>query len=171
MDIWVLQRQGHSVHSISRLTGLNRRTVSKYLEAGEIPKYQVEHRRSGLEPYYQMVGDWLRSEDYQATRIYELVMLQGYQGSYETVKRYVSQVKGERDRIAYLRFETHPGLQAQVDLADFKVICATGCELTIYVFIMVLGFSRQIYVEFIERCTMTTFLDWARPLNSSPTTL
>jgi len=160
VDIWMLQRQGHSVRSISRITGLNRRTVDKYLLAGEIPKYRVESRGSGLEPYHLMIGDWLKDQDYQATRIYELVNLQGYQGSYETVKRYVGQVKGERDRVAYLRFETQPGLQAQVDLADFKVVRPPAAEeLTIYVFIMVLGFSRHMYVEFIERCTMTAFLD------------
>ncbi len=119
MDIWVLHRQGHSVHSISRITGLNRRTVKKYLEAGEIPKDQAQKRGSGLEPYYQMVGDWLKEQDYQATRIYGLVSMQGYQGGYETVKRYVSQVKEERDRVAYLRFETHPGLQAQVRPGGF----------------------------------------------------
>jgi transposase len=39
MDIWVLHRQGHSTHSISRITGLNRRTVVKYLEVGEIPTH------------------------------------------------------------------------------------------------------------------------------------
>jgi len=159
MDIWVLHRQGHSQRSISRITGLNRRTISKYLEAGKIPQYKVENRTSGLEPYYQMISDWLRSEDYKATRIYELVSLQGYRGSYEMVKRYVRKIKQERDRVAYLRFETHPGLQAQVDLADFKVVIDAGVEITLHVFIMALGFSRHMYVEFIERCTMTAFLD------------
>jgi transposase len=141
------------------MTGLNWRTVEKYLKAGEIPKYKVVNRKSDLEPYYQMIGDWLKTEDYEATRVYELVSLQGYPGSYETVKRYVSRVKGDRDRVAYLRFETHPGLQAQVDLADFKVVMTPGVETTIYVFIMVLGFSRHMYVEFIEKCTMSVFLD------------
>lgn len=159
MDIWVLHRQGHSQRSISRITGLNRRTIKKYLEVGEIPQYKVTNRTSGLDPYYRMIGDWLKAEDYKATRIYELVSLQGYQGSYETVKRYVSKIKQERDRVAYLRFETHPGLQAQVDLADFKVVIEADVEITLYVFIMVLGFSRHMYVEFIERCTMTAFLD------------
>jgi len=159
MDIWVLHRQGHSMHSISRITGLNRRTVKKYLEAGEIPKYTTQNRGSGLEPYYLMIRDWLKEQDYQATRIHELVSMQGYQGSYETVKRYVGRLKEERDRVAYLRFETHPGLQAQVDLADFKVTCGNGLDLLLYVFVMVLGFSRHMYVEFIERCTMPVFLD------------
>lgn len=159
MDIWLLHRQGHSISSICRTTGLNWRTVKKYLEAGEIPQYKVENRASGLEPYYRMIRDWLKADDYKATRIYELVSMQGYEGSYETVKRYVGKIKQERDRVAYLRFETHPGLQAQVDLADFKVVLAPGVEMILYVFLMVLGFSRHLYVEFIGRCTMTAFLD------------
>jgi len=30
---------------------------------------------------------------------------------------------------------------------------------TLYVFVMVLGYSRHMYIEFVERCTMTVFLD------------
>jgi transposase len=129
------------------------------VRAGGIPGYKVETRRSGLEPYYGMIGDWLAQEDYQATKVYELALHQGYTGSYETVKRQVRKVKEERDRRAYLRFETHPGLQGQVDFADFKVTSFDGQELTVYAFVMVLGFSRHMYVEFIDRCTMTSFLD------------
>ncbi len=42
------------------------------------------------------------------------------------VKRYVRQVKESRDRIAYLRFETMPGQQAQVDFGDFQVLAPNG---------------------------------------------
>lgn len=106
-----------------------------------------------------MIEDWLSTEDYQATRVHELVRHHGYSGGYETVKRYVREIKEKRDRIAYLRFETMPGQQAQVDFADFQTVSANGEVHTLYVFVMVLGYSRQMYIEFVERCTMTTFLD------------
>jgi transposase len=115
MDIWLLDRQGHSVHSISRITGLNRRTVKKYLEAGEIPRYRTQNRGSGLAPYYLMIRDWLKEQDYQATRIHELVSMQGYQGSYETVKRFVRPLRQElrvAERAA-LRFEPRRGCRAR----------------------------------------------------------
>ncbi len=67
-------------------------------------------------------------------------------------------IKEKRDRAAYIRFETMPGQQAQVDFVDFKISCADGSEQTIYCFIMVLGYSRHIYVEFIDKCIMTNFL-------------
>lgn len=159
VDIWSLARQGYSKNEIARKLGVNCRTVAKYLKTGELPQYRRVNRHSKLEPYHGMIRDWLAQENYQATRIYELLILQGYEGSYETVKRYVREVKEERDRIAYVRFETVPGLKAQVDFADFKVIEADGRETTVYSFVMVLGFSCHMYVEFVEHCTMTSFLD------------
>jgi len=159
MEIWALKRQGYSNRAIARKLGIHRSTVSKYLQTNEFPKYRSAVRRSGLEPYYQMIRDWLEAEDYQATRVHEMVAQQGYTGGYETVKRHVRAVKEQRDRIAYLRFETLPGQQAQVDFAEFQAVSANGDVHTVYVFLMVLGYSRQMYVEFIERCTMTVFLD------------
>lgn len=159
MDIFTLARQGYSQRSIAKRLGLNRRTVAKYMRTGEFPRNKKMKRHSKLKPYHGMIRDWLGHENYQATRIHELLIQQGYEGSYETVKRYVKGVKEERDRIAYVRFETVPGLQAQVDFADFKVVEADGRETTVYSFVMVLGYSRHMYVEFVEQCTMTSFLD------------
>jgi len=159
MEIWALKRQGYSNRAIARKLGIHRKTVKKYLEEREFPVYRAVQRHSSLEPYYRIIEDWLSTEDYQATRVHELVVQQGYQGSYETVKRYVRAVKEKRDRIAYLRFETMPGQQGQVDFADFQVLGPEGQVQTFYLFVMVLGYSRHMYVEFVERCTMTAFLD------------
>ena len=106
-----------------------------------------------------MITDWLSEQDYLATRVYDLVQIQGYVGSYDVVRRYVQRVKEERDRTAYIRFETLPGQQAQVDFGDFQITNGDGTITTIYCFIMVLGYSRHMYVEFIDRCTMSHFLD------------
>jgi transposase len=159
MDIWALKRQGVSIRAIARKLGIHRKTVKKYLEGKDFPKYSIVSRHSGLEPYHQMIEDWLKTEDYHATKVHEMVVRQGYQGGYGIVKMYVRAVKEQRDRIAYLRFETMPGQQAQVDFADFQTVSDSGCVQTLYVFLMVLGYSRQMYIEFVERCTMTVFLD------------
>jgi transposase len=159
MEIWALKRQGYSTRAIARKLGMHRETVKKYLESREFPAYRARKRGSGLEPYHGVIEGLLEAEDYRATRVHELVVQQGYGGSYETVKRYVRSVKEKRDRIAYLRFETMPGQQAQVDFGDFQVLGPGGGTQTLYAFVMVLGYSRHKYVEFIERCTMSAFLD------------
>jgi len=46
-----------------------------------------------------------------------------------------------------------------VDFGDFQVLGPDGQVQTLYVFVMVLGYSRHMYIEFVERCTMTVFLD------------
>lgn len=51
-----------------------------------------------------------------------------------------------------------PGQQAQVDFADFQIQGDDGKVLTIYCFVMVLGYSRHMYIEFIDKCTLPKFL-------------
>ena len=158
MDIRSLAKQGYSQRAIARTTGLSRSTVKKYLSDGTLPVYQAANRVSKIAPYKALIDGWLSQENYQATRIHELLLMQGYNGSYTTVRRYVGSIKEQRERVAYVRFETLPGQQAQVDFGDFKIECADGTTITIYCFVMVLGFSRRTYVEFIDRCTMANFL-------------
>jgi transposase len=159
MDIWVLKRRGYSDRAVSRRLGIDRRTVRKYMESGEFPQYRKVVRVSKLEPYFGLIGDWLGQDDFQATWIYRRLVSLGYTGSYEVVKRYVKGLKRERDRVAYIRFETEPGRQAQVDFGDFQVLGFDGSVRTVYVFVMVLGYSRHMYVEFVDNCGLVGFLD------------
>lgn len=159
MDMRSLANQGYSYRNIARMTGLHRKTVKKYLTEGTLPVYKKIARVSKLQPYHGMINDWLSRQDYQATRVHELLVGQGYVGSYDSVQRYLKSVKEQRDRIAYIRFETMPGQQAQVDFADFQVVNSDGTVTTAYCFVMALGYSRHKYVEFIEHCTMTKFLE------------
>jgi len=159
MDIWSMARQGKSARAIARKTGLHRLTVKKYLETGEMPSFRKIEKLSILEPYKPIIMALLGKEDYLATKIAEIIEKHGYTGSYDVVKRYVRTLKDDRDRVAYIRFETIPGQQAQVDFGEFKVVCPNGKEIKLYCFVMVLGFSRHMYVEFVDRCTMPVFLD------------
>jgi transposase len=47
-----------------------------------------------------------------------------------------------------VRFETEPGEQAQVDWAHFGFIVHEGRRRPLYAFLMTLGWSRAMYVEF-----------------------
>jgi transposase len=158
MDIRSLAKQGYSIRAIARMSGLNFRTVKKYLQKGVVPRYKAVKRQSKLEAFKGLIDGWLSQQNYQASRIEELLRKQGYNGSYNTVQRYVKQLKGKRDRVAYVRFETMPGVQAQVDFGDFAIYCSDGRKITVYCFMMVLGYSRRMYVELIDRCTLANFL-------------
>ena len=149
-----------SYREIARETGKDRRTVKRYAENPELlgkGRAKVE-RTSKLDPFMPSIKVWAE-DNFKVTRILDRIRDMGYTGGYTILKDAVQILKDENRRIAYVRFETEPGRQAQVDFGDFKVIEPDGSEKTFYVFSMVLGFSRGMYCEFLEKCNMTSFLD------------
>lgn len=162
MDIVALRRQGLSEREIARRLGMSRKTVHKYLEdpeAIERGRRPVE-RECKLDPYEGNLRAWLKEDpEYKATWIYDHLRPLGYTGGYDLVKLKVHELKEESQRIAYMRFETEPGCQAQVDFGEFQVAREDGTVGKYYLFSMILGYSRKIYGELIERCDLPTFLD------------
>jgi len=156
MDILALHRQGYSYRAIARKLSIHRNTVKKYVEGKQNPTYSKKQRAGILTPFKQIIQDWLEEDDYKATWIFDKIKQLGYPGSYDTVKEFVREVKKRRARLAYLRFETMPGMQAQMDWGVFKT---PQDNAAFYAFVMVLGYSRAMYVEFVERCTFEAFLD------------
>lgn len=160
MDIFSLRNHGFSMRTIAKKLGIHRETVKKYLETGRFPGCRKTYQRASvLESYHQVIHDFLEEDDYKATWIFQRLKNLGFTGSYETVKRYVCTIKEQKTRIAYIRFETEPGLQAQVDFGDFQIQEPDGRITTVYAFVMVLGFSRGMYVEYINHCTLDSFMD------------
>lgn len=76
------------------------------------------------------------------------------------MRTYVATKKSELNDKVTVRFETVPGLQAQVDWAHFEDhrIIVNGEEKKLYCFLIVLGYSRMRYVEFVTDMTTTTLI-------------
>ena len=162
VDIDYLHRQGLTYREIARETGCDRRTAKRYAENPELigqPRATVK-RPSKLDRFRPTVEGWLSgNEKRRATWVYDQINKLGYDGGYTIVKDMVHAIKQKNSRIAYLRFETDPGKQAQMDFGDFKVVSPNGEERTYYLFSMVLGFSRKPYCELLERCDLINFLE------------
>jgi transposase len=162
VDIRYLHRQGLSYREIGKKTGHDPRTVKRYAEHPELigrPR-QARPRASKLDEFAPLISGWLEEDaEYQASWILDQLRKHGYQGGRTIVGDCVRKIKQEKRRIAYLRFETEPGRQAQVDFGDFKVVAPDGRERTLYLFSMILGYSRGLYCEFLDRCDMVSFLE------------
>lgn len=158
----LLHRSGVKQRQIAKRLGISRNTVKKYIEKPDIILSRPVHfeRKSLLDPYKANIDAWLEEDDgYTAVRIFERMKTMGFTGSYEIVKRRVSVLKKDRQKVAYVRFETEPGYQAQVDFGEFQIEQADGSVKKLYLFSMILGYSRKIYGELIERCDLQSFLD------------
>lgn len=162
MDILTLNRKGLKQRAIARKLGISRNTVKKYIDnpALVFEPVKARIRTSKLDPFQKNVEAWIEEDSgYRATWIYDRLFNMGYAGSYEIVKRKVKEIKSESRRVAYMRFETEPGYQAQVDFGEFQVERADGSVKRLYLFSMILGYSRKLYAELIEHCDLPTFLD------------
>ncbi len=160
MDMIALHRNGYSVRKIARTLGIHRGTVKRHLASDAFPRYQKQKRQSSiLEPYYPMIRDFLEEDDYQATWLFDRIKKMGYAGGYDTVKNHVRKIKEQKTHLAYIRFETEPGRQAQFDWGDFQILELSGRTSTVFAFVLVLGFSRVMYAEFMRRCTLESFMD------------
>lgn len=160
MDIKVLHRDGLSIREIARRLGIDRRTVKRHLEREGLPEYERrERQKSKLEEYYSTIKSYLEEDNYKGTWIYDKLKKMGYHGSYDLVRRYVQGIKGEMNRLAYVRFETEPGRQAQVDWGEFQIENSDGTVTTLQLFLMILGYSRALYVELAANAKMEALLD------------
>jgi len=84
----------------------------------------------------------------------------GYRGGYTAVTDFLRDVRPVPDPHFEVRFETPPGEQAQVDLAQFHVVFTDEPETPriIWLFSMVLGFSRLIWARFVVHQDLATVL-------------
>ena len=162
VDINYFSQNGLSYREIGRMTGHDRRTVKRYAENPGLigkPKTMAD-RPSKLDEFVPLIENWLKDDpQYKGSWILDQLRKHGYNGGRTIVSDFVQRIKEDNRRIAYIRFETDPGRQAQVDFGDFKVEMPDGSEKTYYMFCMILGYSHGIYAEFLERCDMVSFLD------------
>jgi len=162
LDILTLHRKGLKQREIARKFSISRNTVKKYIDNPQLAfePFKGLPRPSKLDPFENNIKAWIEEDsEYRATWIYDRLSNMGFAGSYEIVKRKVHEMKGEFQKVAYMRFETEPGYQAQVDFGEFQIEKADGSIKKLFLFSMILGYSRRIYAELIERCDLPTFLD------------
>jgi len=161
MDLRALHREGHSIRQIARLSGRSRNTVRRVVRGGEPRPYRRAPRESCLAPF----EDYLRQRSAEcalsAVRLVEEIRSMGYTGSVWTVRRFLASLEPGRRFASKLtvRFETPPGKQAQADWAHCgRFLDALGRAISIYAFVMVLGFSRMLFVHFTTSMKLAELL-------------
>ena len=165
MMILELHRQGLSVSAIARRTGRDPKTVRKYIERGvEAPVYGPRSvgRPSKLAPFMGFLHERVVTfPDLSAARLTREVRELGYAGAYTAVKRFLAAIRPENGPKPYeVRFETPPGVQAQVDFARFVVDFTDdpGTSRVVWLFSLVLGHSRFLFARYVLHQDLQTLL-------------
>jgi transposase len=164
MMILELHRQGLSPIAIARRLGRDPKTIRKYIERGvEAPTYGPRIGRPGkLAPYLAFLGERIMAfPDLSAARLTREVRQMGYTGAYTAVKRHLAAIRPQVVPKPYeIRFETPPGVQAQVDFARFVVEFADepGTSRIVWLFSLVLGHSRFLFARYVLHQDLQTLL-------------
>ena len=165
MMILDLHRQGLSITAIARRTGRDPKTVRKYIERGlEPPAYGPRQvgRPGKLAPYLDYLRERIAAfPDLSAVRLTREIRERGYAGAYTAVKRFVAAIRPDDGPKPFeVRFETPPGLQAQVDFARFVIAFTDepGVTRIVWLFSLVLGHSRYIFARFVLHQDLQTLL-------------
>jgi transposase len=145
-----MREKGMSITQIADELGRDRKTIRKWLQADEPVGYVRRKPAAGkLDAYKDYIRHRMAEGCLNASVILDEIREKGYTGSSTILRVFMQPLRPAVRSKATERFETQPGEQAQVDWGHFRVD-HDGRMKRLYAFVMVLGYSRAMYVEFTE---------------------
>lgn len=151
------EHSGLNPTQISREIGHNVRTVKRCLDAKQYEPRKSVKRSSILDPFRDSIVRMVESYPYSAQQIFQRLKEEGFTGGYTVVKKFVRKVRPRKQK-AYLTLAFAPGECAQVDWGSYGSIRVGDTTRRLSFFVMVLCYSRMMYVEFTVSQTMEHFL-------------
>jgi len=157
---WAAIRDGVAKHltasQLAASLNLDIKTVRHWRGRPYVSR-QAVRRSSKLDPFKGRIVGWLDAHPLSAQQVFQRLCDNGYGGGISIVKDYVRAVR-PRPREAFLTLAFAPGEAAQVDWGEFGTIAVGDTRRRLSFFVMVLAYSRKMYVEFTLSQTMEQFL-------------
>jgi transposase len=145
--------------TIARQLHLHYDTVARVLAQAGLPRHGRPSRPSKIDPYLPFILKTLEKfPTLTASRLYAMVCERGYDGSPGHFRHIVACHRPRSKAEAYLRLRTLPGEQAQVDWGHFGHLTIGRARRPLMAFVMVLSWSRTIYLHFFLNARMENFL-------------
>jgi transposase len=145
--------------TIARQLHVNRGTVQRVLAQAGLPRIGPVLRPSQIDAYLPFIHETLKKfPSLTASRLYAMVYERGYRGGQHHFRHLVSLHRPRPVAEAYLRLRTLPGEQAQCDWGSFGHLQIGRARRPLMAFVMVLSWSRQIYLHFFLDARMDSFL-------------
>ena len=158
-ELWAEIKRLHAIEKlritdIARRLRVDRKTVRRAVQSERLPVVvRVRKQPTVLTPYTGYVAERLKAYPrLPATVLVQELQKQGYPGSLRILQDYLKGIRG-KTREVFLRIETPPGEQAQCDWANCGSVPVGKVRRNLSAFVMVLSYSRLLYVEFtLSQC-------------------
>lgn len=147
------------VGTIARQLRVHHGTVQRVLRRAGVPRPQSAARASKADPYVPFIRQTLeRYPTLTASRVYAMVRERGYRGSPDHFRHIVAMHRPRPPAEAYLRLTTLPAEVGQVDWGHFGHLQIGRARRPLMAFVMVLSWSRQVFLQFFLDARMESFL-------------
>jgi len=147
------------VGTIARQLGLHHGTVDRVLSQAGLPKVERPRRPALIDPYLPFVVEILKQyPTLTASRLYGMVRERGYSGGPDHFRHQIAHYRPRPEPEAYHRLKTLQGEQGQVDWGHFGKLRIGDAERPLMAFVIVLSWSRQIFLRFYPEAGMPSFL-------------
>lgn len=166
-EIHRLKNMNWSERRIARELRLGRNTVNKYLENPEQSVFKKPHRSSKLDPHRDLIDQLLEQDPLvNAPVILQHLQQHGFDGKITIVRDYLQKIRGKiKYREPFIRFESPPGKQIQIDWGHFGSLRYGDTGRKLYALAVIESYSRMIYVEFthsqkqevLHQCLLNAF--------------
>ena len=143
---------------LAKTWGCDYRTAKKYYYQDSNNPPIRKQIPSKLDPFKEIIIDKINL-CCSITSIYGFIQKKGYKGKYTILRDFCSLYKLEQIKKATIRFETNPGLQAQVDWKETMTLhTKSGEAITFNIFLILLGYSRLKFLRLtLDRSQDTVF--------------
>jgi len=148
-EIHRLKRMGLSIRQIAATLNLDRGTVSKYWKFPDITCQPGPKRSSKLDPFRGMIENAV--EEYpkvKAPVVLNIIKDKGFDGEITIVRDYLRHLRGHRQKQAFIRFESRPGQQMQIDWGHFGSLPYGDSSRKLYALAVIESHSRMLHVSF-----------------------
>jgi len=144
--------------TIADQLGIHHSVVCRVLEQEGLPKATIS-RRSRIDPFVPFILATLKKYPrLTAARLFQMIQERGYDGSPDHFRTLVARYRPAPPVEAFLRLRTSPGDQAQVDWGHFGKINIGEASRPLVAFVIVLSYSRAIFLRFFPGQQMSYFL-------------
>ena len=145
--------------TIAAQLGVHHGIVTRVLAQAGLPQLGAPRRASAIDPYLSFILETLEKfPTLTASRLHAMVKSRGYSGGPDHFRHLIALHRPRPKADAYLRLRTLPGEQAQVDWGHFGHLQIGRARRALMGFVMVLSWSRMIYLRFFLGAHMENFL-------------
>lgn len=147
------------LNTIAHQLRVHHSTVQRVLMHAGVPHTSALVRTSAVDPYVPFIMDTLKQyPTLTAARLFVMVRERGYGGGSSQFRHRIALLRPRPAAEAYLRLRTLPGEVMQCDWAHFGHLQIGRARRPLMAFVMVLAYSRRIYLRFFLDARMASFL-------------